>query len=112
MLNGMCRCAPMAPLRTMGMATQSVPTAMMGKESRQVRPTAMIEDAVCHVPKLIMSVAQLTSVSPELGDPVAVHWNLLGHPCPYRPCLILIGHRIHVFICPNMFRCNGTGLLR
>ena len=50
--------APMAPLRTIGTATQEVPTTMMGIASLQFRPTAMILEAVSHVPKLMVSVAQ------------------------------------------------------
>src|SRR3978361_428544 len=48
----------MAPLRTIGTATQEVPTTMMGMASRQLRPTAMTEEAVSQVPRLIVSVAQ------------------------------------------------------
>src|SRR5690349_5551472 len=55
---GTCRLAPMAPLRTMGTATQLVPTTMIGMASLQLSPTAITEEAVSQVPRLIVSVAQ------------------------------------------------------
>ena len=48
----------MAPFKTIGIATQDVPTTMMGMASCQFRPIATTPDAVSQVPKLTVSVAQ------------------------------------------------------
>lgn len=81
---------------------------MIGIASRHVSPTAMIELAVSHVPKLIVSVAQLRCISAETvlwyeGFP-RVH--ALCHPRPHGPGLVLHRNRIHVLVGPYIVGRN------
>lgn len=78
--NGMCSAAPMAPLSTMGIATQKVPTTITGIASRQVSPTAMIE--LAYVELEGFSRKRSVNAYGLPGSQVDCISGPIGHPSP------------------------------